>query len=289
MRGQRQRPQTVPVSSRSGYDSNRRTSFQSLGGQVIVPSGCGGPGLVSHARRSLRISRDLPSVPSAIVGPRKSVIVGTKEEVWEVYELFAKMDKQGRRAVSRADFLAAMRGEPSVEFTRLMRRAALVARFRDSARDMHLDELVRLVWPRASDQEVKQMMIQAQLKEIADAYRAKKVGDKEELEALFRLLDQDGSGTVTREEIMRTGLFTQAEVREMLGADDGVLSEAEMCNRGVMRMDTNAYLRHGMFGRSERPSVEMQPPLGEAAVAGHCASESARRPRKGQLRAAARE
>mmetsp|Transcript_34050 Transcript_34050/g.90726 ORF Transcript_34050/g.90726 Transcript_34050/m.90726 type:complete len:177 (-) Transcript_34050:382-912(-) len=142
---------------------------------------------------SFPFSRELErtSVPVAAVVPPVRCNCCTREEVMAVYDLFHSLSKDGKRVVSRMDFFAGLKEQVSLDFLRLSRRSRLLDRFRQSAADITLDELLALMWPRATAEDLKQMRSWVALREasltVTESPETDYDGVKTELGRLFKL------------------------------------------------------------------------------------------------------
>jgi hypothetical protein len=108
-----------------------------------------------------------------------------------VYDLFHSLSKDGKSVVSRMDFFAGLKEQVSLDFLRLSRRSRLLDRFRQSAADITLDELLALMWPRATAEDLKQMRSWVALREasltVTESPETDYDGVKTELGRLFKL------------------------------------------------------------------------------------------------------
>lgn len=127
------------------------------------------------------------------------------------------MDKRGCGAVRRCDFYEASTEYITLEMRRTITRGNLHERFRSSAAEMTLQELLRLVWPTSSEEDRKQMTNWAKLRDASLILTSSSFeGSRGDLKRIFDLLDIDGSHTLSLKELVRARILTKGESRSLL-------------------------------------------------------------------------
>lgn len=138
-------------------------------------------------------------VPRAPVGSRRHMASATRREVFEVYDQFLKMDRSNRKRVTRADFIDVIRFNCEKGFLRFVRRGRLRERFRASATEMAIEEVLHRFWPRASKKEMEAMVKYTVMRDLQRFICQK--ADKAEMDRLVKLIDKNGDGELSREEV----------------------------------------------------------------------------------------
>lgn len=146
----------------------------------------------------------------------------TKEEMWEVYDVFRFFSKGVVFAIKRRCFFDGLRDCVSIKRLDVVRRTQLRERFRDSAQDVTLEEFLRMYLPSASDEELKTLIrwshlreAQLQLQGVRRHYSVtKKAVDEQDsvLRTIFALLDVNGDGRVSLEELQFAEILSAEDV-----------------------------------------------------------------------------
>lgn len=144
----------------------------------------------------------------------------TKDVLWMVYDVYAAMLRKGRESVSRSDYIASLKEFPTVEKLRVIRHSNIEARFRKSSDPVTLHEFLRMVWPSASDDEIKLMERWGQLREAQRVLRDRNFrADEAEMKRIFTLLDDNDDRTLTVGELYRSNILTPKEIKSILRVD----------------------------------------------------------------------
>jgi Ca2+-binding EF-hand superfamily protein len=146
------------------------------------------------------------------------------ELLWSYCDVFARMDQQCGGAVRRVDFIAAMREKGTdLEFQKVARKLDLAGRFRTNAKDMSLHEFVCLTLPRVPKEELTRAYRWVDLWKARHAIRTCGLGDDiNEFRSLFHVLEEDGKGTVSVNDLVRAQIFTHDEVLSAVQPGRGV-------------------------------------------------------------------
>lgn len=188
--------------------------------------------VVRHAPQSLASSRTSSTVSSRnssrigtppCVPPRKTSMMTercsccTMEEYWKIYDSFRLMDKRGCGSVRRSDFYEASTEHITFDMCRTISRANLHQRYRSSAAEMTLKELVDLVWPNVSDADRIQMSNWAKLRNAWSILTDSAFqGNREELKKIFDLLNSEGDDMLSISDLVRARILTKVESQNLL-------------------------------------------------------------------------
>lgn len=135
-----------------------------------------------------------------------------------LFDVFRSMDKKNRKRISRRDFLEALADETTHAKARILRRSGLNERFRQSAADVTLEELLKLVWPKAADEDMVKLLRWAQLREAQSVLREQQFrGDNKDLQKIFELLDENSDGNLSVGELQRAAILTKEEIKDLMG------------------------------------------------------------------------
>lgn len=126
------------------------------------------------------------------------------------------MDQRECGSVRRCDFFEAITEHVTLEMRRTITRGDLHQRFRESASEMTLPELLGRIWPNANAGDRKTMNHWTKLRNacrvLSDpAFR----GTRQDLKQIFDLLDADGSQTLSMSELIRARILTKTEAGEL--------------------------------------------------------------------------
>lgn len=188
-----------------------RSCNRSLAGKLVVG------GLSPAAWHGERSTQSTPGTKSFRKSEVERCGCCTIDEFWKMYDIFLLMDRRRVGAVSRADFYQAISDHPTLEMRRMMNRAGLLERFRNSSAELLLQEFVRLIWPAAGDSDVEQVKQWARLREAATVLKEPTFsGQREDLRRIFNILDEDGSGNLSEAEILRSRILTKEEADTLL-------------------------------------------------------------------------
>lgn len=139
------------------------------------------------------------------------------DDFWKIYNSFLLMDKRGCGSVRRCDFFETISEQVTLDMRRTMTRGDLHERFTSSATEMTLSELLKRIWPNATDDDRKMMKQWATLYDAfsilsSDSFQ----GTHRDLKQLFDLLDLDGSQTLSMSELVRARILTKDEAHQLL-------------------------------------------------------------------------
>lgn len=143
----------------------------------------------------------------------------SKEDLWILFDVFCSMDKQNRKRISRREFLEALADETSQAKLRTLRRSGLHQRFRESAADVTLEEFFKLMWPKATQDDMAKLLRWVKLREAQSVLREQQFkGDNHELRKIFDLLDENGDGVLSVRELQRSEILTKDEICQIMGS-----------------------------------------------------------------------
>lgn len=141
----------------------------------------------------------------------------TKDEMWLAYDVFRSLDKRKRQSVSRNDFFEALKDFPDMNRLKILGRSRLDHRFRESTQDVDLPEFLKMLWPSATDEDMVKMVRWAQLREAQAVLRDGKFrGEVAELKKIFDLLDENGDGLLTVNELRRARILSAQEIQTLM-------------------------------------------------------------------------
>lgn len=168
----------------------------------------------------------------------------TKEEFWIIYDVFASMDRRQDESVSRSDFLWALGAHgASVEFQRVVRRSRLSAYFKSTARDISLQEVVRRILPNATGIDVLKMLRWVSLRKARNLLTSSEfTGSTTQLKQLFSLLEDDCSGTISPNELLRAQILSRAELVALLPSNAALSLTFEQFTEHAARVLTDKYV-----------------------------------------------
>jgi Ca2+-binding EF-hand superfamily protein len=127
------------------------------------------------------------------------------------------MDKRKCGSVRRCDFFESTTEHVTLDMRRTLTRGDLHERFRSSAAEMTLEELLRRVWPTSTDADRQVMNGWAKLRDASSVLSDKKFqGTRQDLKRIFDLLDVDGSQTLSMNELTRARILTKTESQKLL-------------------------------------------------------------------------
>lgn len=203
--------------------SNRATC--AFAGSLIV--GTGSPSISSSTTTSppsSMISSPLssragtpPSVALHSIADVERCSCCTIGDFQKIYESFRLMDKRGCGSVRRCDFYEASTEHVTLEMQRTISRGELHQRFRSSAAEMTLVELLERIWPTATDKDHRMMSSWTKLSDAFSVLSAASFqGTREDFKQIFDLLDLDGSQTLSMSELVQAHIFSKAECQRLL-------------------------------------------------------------------------
>lgn len=140
------------------------------------------------------------------------------DDFWKVYDSFRLMDCRECGSVRRCDFYDASTAHVFfLDMRRTITRGDLHERFRSSAAEMTLAELIGRVWPTVTDCDRKTMTQWGKLRDASAILRAASFqGTREDLKRIFDLLGHDSSQTLSIGELVRARILTRDESEKLL-------------------------------------------------------------------------
>ena len=163
----------------------------------------------------------------------------SRDEVVEVYKLFARIDKDGSKSIELEEFM-----KEALQLNSLWLKEHLVGMFasvdRDESGEIDLGELFEALFPAASTQTLQEMIAFAEL--LDQASKAEKKAPRiltprslRDIKDIFRLYDKDNSGGVDVEELL-VGLN---ENKKFYGADDSGALTLDDVKQVLSEFDTD--------------------------------------------------
>lgn len=152
--------------------------------------------------------------------------------MWIAYDVFRSLDKQKRQSISRNDFFEGLKDFPTLDKLKMLKRTRLDVRFRESTQDVDLPEFLRMLWPSATDEDVIKMVRWGQLREAQSVLRDGKFrGEVAELKKIFDLLDENGDGLLTVNELRRARILSGQEIQSLMRTQrlDAKMSFHDFC------------------------------------------------------------
>lgn len=152
-----------------------------------------------------------PGIPPRGVEEKERCASCSKDEVWSVFDAFCSMDRSDptKRSLGRAAFFKALKDKRALtmERMRLLKRTGLHQRFRASASDVHLDEMLELSWPKASRHDLRMMKRWCLIKQVQLLVRRSNFRcDQNDMRNIFSILDDTGLGTVAVRDLVHAEL-----------------------------------------------------------------------------------
>lgn len=186
--------------------------------------------------------------------------------MWLAYDVFRSLDKRKRQSISRTDFLEALKdfhtldklkalsrendrindidklngglaklsseNRETVNKLKILKRSRLDHRFRESTQDVDLPEFLRMLWPLATEEDMVKMVRWAQLREAQAVLRDGKFrGEVAELKKIFDLLDENGDGLLSVNELRRASILNTKEIQTLMRTQrlDAKMSFHDFC------------------------------------------------------------
>jgi len=161
---------------------------------------------------------------------------GTHEQVLELYKVWKTLDTDGSGRVDFTEFrsyLQAKRKEGSSQVDTIEKAMKVLLSKKSS---FVIEDMIRICWPCAAFKDITKMKAIIEEAQTAKAVPAPPVLPGEELEALienFQYYDSDGSGAVTIQELLDSGMLdpdTAQKNMELFDLDgSGELNVWEFC------------------------------------------------------------
>lgn len=127
------------------------------------------------------------------------------------------MDQRECGSVRRSDFYEASTEHVTLDMRRTITKGDLHERFRSSAAELTLAELLARLWPTATEKDRIMMNHWARLRDASSVVsKGNFQGTSEDLRKIFDLLDVDGSQTLSMGELLRARILTKGESRKLL-------------------------------------------------------------------------
>lgn len=154
-------------------------------------------------------------VPRAVIAKGKRCGRCTQQEMWAAYDVFRSMDHSGLCKISRHDYMRTMSNYPTMDKLRVLKRVDLENRFRENAKEVTLEEFLRLMWPQATEEDTRKMMHWVKLRDAQELIRTGNYTEEpHRLKEVFELLDKDHNRLLDDHELL--GILEKQEVEQMI-------------------------------------------------------------------------
>jgi len=138
-----------------------------------------------------------------------------------VYDVFTALDVTRTGKITRADYAAALKEQPTVEKIKVLRRSGMEGRMRRSSQSVELDEFIKMLWPSVTEKEIAKIHRWAQLRDAwhtvaHGAFR----GEDKELRKAFNHLLMDGDPKLPVGQLWRAHILSKYEILQVLHTED---------------------------------------------------------------------
>jgi len=189
----------------SGGSHNNTVGSETIGGSS-------GASALAHSSPSAT----QPARPKMARDPSERCSRCTMEAVWAACDVFWEFDVSHTGRITRPAYIQQLGQTPTVMRLRMLRRARLEARFRDSAQPVTLDEFLRLLWPAAQEKDFKLMRRWAQLREALSVMQSENFrGQDHELNTVFAHLDARAEGRIPAQELVRAQILPREQLQRL--------------------------------------------------------------------------
>lgn len=214
------------------------------------------PALVQRhcSRGAQRLRRDAEARNSVEdSGVRSTCSCCSKEEVWAAVDLFMAATSKSSEALNSQclfEALATPPGRKGWDIIQSMKRSNLDGKVFGSKKAISLEEYVKLIWPQATREDTKVMGKWSRFRRANMAWHvAADLSDNapktEDLRKAFDLIDQNGDGTLTVEELDKAEILTKEELSSLMHG-------AEMRRRSGLGLDVGAEAEEAAMSVVER-------------------------------------
>jgi len=135
-----------------------------------------------------------------------------------VYDVFQLFDRRRQHKIVRRDFYDALKDCASLHQLKVLNRSRMKERFLDSARDVTLEEFLRMMWPSATEDDLHKMVYWSRLREAQNLLHGvvPQTMSTGNLRMIFDLLDLNGDHRVSVEELYRANILTPDQVQRLM-------------------------------------------------------------------------
>lgn len=145
----------------------------------------------------------------------------SREAAWQACDVFWSFDITRTGEITRQQYVISLAQHPTVQRLRFLRRANLESRFRGSARPVKLEEFLLLIWPKASEDDLRMIRCWANLREAWNIVHDPDFrGLDQEMRRIFDLLDQDRSAEVPLGEFVRADILNREDLMKCMRTKD---------------------------------------------------------------------
>lgn len=152
--------------------------------------------------------------PSSEQGERCSTC--SKADCWEMYDVFHFFTQRGKFVISRREFYEALKNCTSLKQLEVLRKSRLKQRFRESAKDVAVEEFLVNLWPTVTNKDMDKMVRWCYLREAQIALQGVRPEDVHRLREIFDLLDVNGDEKVSVEELQRAGILSLQQIQNIM-------------------------------------------------------------------------
>ncbi|KAF4677434.1 hypothetical protein FOL47_001646 [Perkinsus chesapeaki] len=160
--------------------------------------------------------------------------VAKREDVWRAWDLFEKFDCERTRQISRRQFFSGLKmcrhneecddvtcpfshTDMSLDDLRMLRRSGLDSRFCTTSLPLSLHDYFKLIWPRATPDDLDIMVRWSELREARNALQATRYRvSVADIKRAFELMDIDEDGTISEDQIRDSMVFPEKNVAALL-------------------------------------------------------------------------
>jgi len=190
---------------------------------VVAPVSPANGSEVPNRLRQRRFATEVPPSPTRVVTVKEEIercSCCSKEEFWIVYDIFASMDRRHEDSVRRGDFLWALSTHgASVDFQRVIRRSGLSTYFKETARDISLEDFLHRIFPSATSMDILKMQRWTSLRKARNMLTSAEFSaTRLEFGRVFSLLEEGCCGTIAATELLRAQILSRVEVLAVLPA-----------------------------------------------------------------------
>jgi hypothetical protein len=167
------------------------------------------------------------------------LLMSGKEEVWAVYDVFRLFSKGFQFKIDRNSYCKGLRSCVTLKQLNVVKRARLRERFRESAQDLTLEEFVRMYWPKTAEDSMSSLIRWCHLREAQVVLDGSDAGEESVLRTIFDLLDINGDGRVSVEELHHAEILTSEQSGKLFN----------LVRRRYERLGAKALAAAALFGK----------------------------------------
>jgi Ca2+-binding EF-hand superfamily protein len=162
-----------------------------------------------------------------------------KEETWAVYDVFRLFSKGFQFKIDRSSFCKGLKSCVTLKQLNVVKKARLRERFRESAQDVTLEEFLRMYWPKTTEDSMSSLIRWCHLREAQVVLDGTEAGEESVLRTIFDLLDINGDGRVSVEELHHAEILTSEQTTKLFN----------LVRRRYERLGAKALAAAALFGK----------------------------------------